>query len=543
MPSAFAKRNLFSRRWADKKLSMDLGTLVPFFHQEVYPGDFWKLNTNLSVKMADFGQPVFDSLTLKLWYMYVPHRTVIADFEQFITGWDLKQNKDSTVLWPYITMGANTTDNWKVGSLADYLEVPVTQNITGGKVSAVPFRVYQKICNDWFISEFLQDQIVISDGSGEDTTTDLTLKNRCWPRDYFTQALPFVQLSAPVMIPLAGGQVPVVGNGGPVRFQFGDSNALPYYATFQPSGKSFSVGTFADGTSVDPYAKAKAGDDGSQATFTYTVNNGKLWGFSTKDVGLVADLSSVPAFSVNTARLSFQMQRIQERLARSGVRLTEYIRSVFAVFPPDARLQRAEYLGGGRCPVMISEVIQNSATTEGSTQGNRTAIGDAYNSIPTITKGFTEHGTIMGLMSVLPVPTYFQGLRRDMFGTRTRFDLLQPELAHIGEQPLFNSELYYDASAENNMGEFGYIPQYQWFREFKSSVCADFRTNMRNFFFGREFSQLPVLNEDFVVAKPSSAPFAAGAKNATRPIWVDVLVVADIVRCLPKKGTPGLIDH
>lgn len=540
MPSAFAKRNLFSHRWADKKLSMDLGTLVPFFHQEVYPGDFWKLNTNLSVKMADFGQPVFDSLTLKLWYMYVPHRTVIADFEQFITGWDLKQNKDSTVLWPYITMGANTTDNWKVGSLADYLEVPVTQNITGGKVSAVPFRVYQKICNDWFISEFLQDQIIVSDGSGEDTTTDLTLKNRCWPRDYFTQALPFVQLGAPVMIPLAG-EVPVYGNGKTLGLMF-------YNQAGQPGGAGLGYSNTDNQVySLLPYISLYDKPAGTEA-FPST----PAPGYSIKGVGLsmdpstsglVANLSNVQGLNVNVARLGFQMQRIQERLARSGVRLTEYIRSVFAVFPPDARLQRAEYLGGGRCPVMISEVIQNSATTEGSTQGNRTAIGDAYNSIPTITKGFTEHGTIMGLMSVLPVPTYFQGLRRDMFGTRTRFDLLQPELAHIGEQPLFNAELYYDASAENNMGEFGYIPQYQWFREFKSSVCADFRTSMRNFFFGREFSQLPVLNEDFVVAKPSSAPFAAGAKNATRPIWVDVLVVADIVRCLPKKGTPGLIDH
>lgn len=505
MPSAFAKRNLFSRRWADKKLSMDLGTLVPFFHQEVYPGDFWKLNTNLSVKMADFGQPVFDSLTLKLWYMYVPHRTVFADFEQFITGWDLKQNKESTVLWPYITMGANTTDSWKVGSLADYLEIPVTQNITGGKTSAVPFRVYQKICNDWFISEFLQDQIIVSDGSGEDTTTDLTLKNRCWPRDYFTQALPFVQLSAPVMIPLAGVQAPVVGNGTTLGLT--DGHRQGTLATVTASGDaalwSNTVGKPVGSAQVNPF-----------------LSNMQSLGViqDPNKSGLVADLTSVPAFSVNTARLSFQMQRIQERLARSGVRLTEYIRSVFAVFPPDARLQRAEYLGGGRCPVMISEVIQSSATTQSSTQGNRTAIGDAYNSIPTITKGFTEHGTIMGLMSVLPVPTYFQGLRRDMFGTRTRFDLLQPELAHIGEQPLYNAELYYDASAENNMGEFGYIPQYQWFREFKSTVCADFRTNMRNFFFGREFSELPVLNEDFVVAKPSSAPFAAGAKNATRPI-------------------------
>lgn len=530
MPSAFAKRNLFSRRWADKKLSMDLGTLVPFFHHEVYPGDFWKLNTNVSVKMADFGQPVFDSLTFRLWYMYVPHRTVIADFEQFITGWDLKQNKDSTVLWPYITMGANTTDNWKIGSLADYLEVPVTQNITGGKVSAVPFRVYQKICNDWFISEFLQDQIIISDGSGEDTSTDLTLKNRCWPRDYFTQALPFVQLGAPVMIPLAG-LAPVIGNGKALSLTFGDGN----HWTFSPSANYENDRMFGKLTAPvnlpagSPAMTPRQGAFGIDTDPAYS--------------SMVVDLSRVEGLNVNVARLGFQMQRIQERLARSGVRLTEYIRSVFAVFPPDARLQRAEYLGGGRCPVMISEVIQNSATTEGSTQGNRTAIGDAYNTIPTITKGFTEHGTIMGLMSVLPVPTYFQGLRRDMFGTRTRFDLLQPELAHIGEQPLYNAELYYDASSENNMGEFGYIPQYQWFREFKSSVCGDFRTNMRNFFFGREFSQLPVLNEDFVVAKPSSAPFAAGAKNATRPIWVDVLVVADIVRCLPKKGTPGLIDH
>lgn len=519
MPSVFAKRNLFPNRWMDKKLSFDMGNLVPFFHQEVYPGDFWKLKTFMSVKLADFGQPVFDSLSLKVWYFFVPYRTVIEDFEQFITGWSLKDNAASTAVWPFITMGAKTTANWSIGSLADYLEVPVTQNITGGKVAADPFRIYQKICNDWFISEFLQDQIVVSVESGEDTETDLTLKNRCWPRDYFTQSLPFTQLG-PVLT------VPILGVGSLIRRT--DSTQIDFKN--MTSGKPACV-----------YAGTANGASGAVLT---GVNAGYPQGvyIGINEDNFAVDFTKTSGSSISQLRLGFQMQRIQERLARGGVRLTEYIRSVFGVFPPDARLDRAEYLGGGTCPVLISEVVQNSATTSTSTQGNRTALGDAYNSIPTITKGFTEHGRIMGLMCCLPTPTYFQGMRRDMFGTRTRFDLLQPELAHIGEQPLYNGELFYQGTEVDNQ-EFGYIPNYQWFREMKSSVCGDFRDNMRNFFFGREFSALPVLNEDFVVARPSSAPFAAGAKNAIRPIWVDVLVKADIVRCLPKKGTPGLIDH
>lgn len=521
MPSYFAKRNLFPKRWMDKKLSMDMGTLVPFFHQEVYPGDFWKIQTHTSVKLADFGQPVFDSLSLKFWYFYVPYRTINDDFEQFITGWSLKEEAPSTVLWPFITSKANTNSDWSIGSLMDYLEFPVMQNAVGVSVSAMPVRAYQKICNDWFISEFLQSRIVVSTESGEDTTTSLSLQRRCWPRDYYTQALPFTQLGSPVMIPLLGGVSPVVTNGkSPQMSRVSTPSENRAMAIMQGANNKVFLGL-----------NGLTGITGD--------NNNVVFGTET---GLAADLSGVPAFDVNTARLSFQLQRIQERLSRGGVRLTEYIRSVFAVFPPDARLSRAEYLGGGTCPVLISEVVQNSGTTATSTQGNRTAIGDAYNSLPTITKGFTEHGIIMGLMSCLPVPTYFQGLRRDMFGSRTRFDLLQPELAHIGEQPLYNAELYLQGN-DQDMEEFGYIPQYQWFREFRSTVCGDFRDNMRNFFFGREFSSLPVLNEDFVVANPSTAPFAAGAKNATRPIWVDVLVFADLVRCLPKKGTPGLIDH
>ncbi|UPW40775.1 major capsid protein [Sigmofec virus UA08Rod_7256] len=521
MPSYFAKRNLFPKRWMDKKLSMEMGKLVPFFHQEIYPGDFLKLRTHTSVKLADFGQPVFDSLSLKFWYFYVPYRTINDDFEQFITGWSLKEEKPSTVLWPFLTSKANTNSDWGIGSLMDYLEFPVTQNAVGVQVSAMPARAYQKICNDWFVSEFLQSRIVISTESGEDETTSLKLQSRCWPRDYFTQALPFTQLGSPIMIPLSGGFAPVVQDS---------SNPAIKVTGAQHSNGSYNLAA-GQNAGNSQYAVINSG-------LNLTIDESLVF----KNSGLVADLSKVPAFSVNTGRLSFQMQRIQERLARGGVRLTEYIRSVFAVFPPDARLSRAEYLGGGTCPVLISEVVQNSGTTASSTQGNRTAIGDAYNSLPTITKGFTEHGIIMGLMSCLPVPTYFQGLRRDMFGSRTRFDFLQPELAHIGEQPLYNAELYLQGN-EKDMEEFGYIPQYQWFREFKSTVCGDFRDNMRNFFFGREFSTLPVLNEDFVVANPSTAPFAAGAKNATRPIWVDVLVFADLVRCLPKKGTPGLMDH
>lgn len=526
MPSSFAKRNLFPRRWMDKKLSMNLGTITPFFHQEMYPGDFIKLQTFASVKLADFGQPVFDSLRLKYWYFFVPHRTIIDDFEEFITGYSLKTEQPSTVLWPFVKSKANTDPNWSIGSLSDYLEFPVTQNAVGVKVSAVPYRAYQKICNDWFISEFLQSRIVISTASGEDTTTSLALQNRCWPRDYFTQALPFTQLGGPVMIPLSGNAVDVTVKPGIKPGAQG-------YSRFLSSVLANDVVLCANPSGSQPVI-----GDGSM--FVSNVPNSL--GYIDPNGTLQVDLSNLPAFSVRTARLSFQLQRIQERLARSGVRLTEYIRSVFAVFPPDARLSRAEYLGGGTCPVLISEVVQNSATVSGSTQGNRTAIGDAYNSIPTITKGFTEHGTLMGVVSCLPTPTYYQGLRRDMFGSRTRFDLLQPELSHIGEQPLYNAELYLQGN-EADFEEFGYIPNYQWFREWKSTVCGDFRDNMRNFFFGREFSEVPVLNEDFVVAKPSTAPFAAGAKNAIRPIWIDFLVIGDLVRCLPKKGTPGLIDH
>lgn len=527
MPSSFAKRNFFPKRWMDKKLSMDLGALVPFFHQELYPGDFIKLQTFTSVKLADFGQPVFDSLRLKYWYFFVPYRTVIDDFEEFITGYSLKTEQPSTALWPFVVSKANTDADWSIGSLSDYLEFPVTQNAVGVKVSAVPYRCYQKICNDWFISEFLQSRVVVSAASGEDTTTSLQLQNRCWPRDYFTQALPFTQLGAPVLIPLFPGSVDVTVKPGITP----GATAYSRFVSSRPDVVQ---------ASVDANPGVGQQVTGNNAMYFGTHENSL--GYVDPNGTLQVDLSGVPAFSVNTSRLSYQLQRIQERLARGGVRLTEYIRSVFAVFPPDARLSRAEYLGGGTCPVLISEVVQNSSSTATSTQGNRTAIGDAYNTIPTITKGFTEHGILMGLVSCLPTPTYFQGLRRDMFGSRTRFDLLQPELGHIGEQPLYNAELFLQGT-DSDFEEFGYIPQYQWFREWISTVCGDFRGNMRNFFFGREFSQLPVLNEDFVVAKPSRAPFAAGAKNAIRPIWLDVLVVGDLVRCLPKRGTPGLIDH
>ena len=362
MPSSFAKRNLFPRRWMDKKLSMNLGSLVPFFHQEIYPGDFIKLQTFTSVKLADFGQPVFDSLTMKYWYFFVPHRTVIDDFEEFITGYSLKTEQPSTVLWPFVTSKANTDPNWSIGSLSDYLEFPVTQNAVSVKVSAVPYRAYQKICNDWFISEFLQSRIVISTASGEDTTTSLALQNRCWPRDYFTQALPFTQLGTPITIPLAAGSVPVEGIG-----IVGSTTGVSGNKFYDAKGNIITDPTFIR-------------DSGGGNTSAIAIKAQKSGSVGSDNLPQVfVDLSKVSAFSVNTARISFQLQRIQERLSRSGVRLTEYIRSVFAVFPPDARLSRAEYLGGGTCPVLISEVVQNSATTDGSTQGNRTAIGDAYN--------------------------------------------------------------------------------------------------------------------------------------------------------------------
>lgn len=536
MPSVFAKPNKFNLSHTNV-LTCDMGALVPFLTQEVLPGDEFRIRTDAMIRLAPMLAPIFGEVDFYTHYFYVPIRLVWNDWEKFITH-GLETGTDSSV-HPFVKLTSSQIASYGgVGSLFDYLDYPVgdsagTNNATVSSMENVrfdvlPVAVYNQIFNDWYRNEFLQSERLNAKASGQRTTTgtDFTLAYRCWPRDYMTSALPFTQLGSGVN--LGADVVPVVGDGKVLGLTDGTNN----------------FGVIASGVGLDsrgdlfgktlPQSNSGTGVPGNVALGVTTDG--------TKS-GLKADLSQI---SINDLRTAFQLQRILERKARSGNRYVEYLASSFGVRSPDARLQRAEFLGGGKSPVMISEVLQTSAGTSTSPQGNMSGHGFGASRSFSVNKAFTEHGYIMGILSIMPKPSYFQGRKRELCRW-TWTDYYQPEFAHLGEQPVFKSEVLCNSTSAGSdtfdVGDvFGYQPRYEEYRRKLSGVHGDFRTNMSYWHLARIFSSIPSLNSDFIKCNPSKRIFAAG-DNAIRPCLVQMYLNIQAIRPLPKKGTPGLIDH
>lgn len=528
MPSAFARPNKFNRSHTNL-LTCDMGKLVPFYVEEVLPGDEFRVKTDAIIRLAPMLAPIFGQVDFYTHYFFVPNRLLWSNWENFITNG--LESGVSTAVAPYVD---GDTSTMTIGSLADYLGLPVgdaagangasVSGVASHTFSALPFRAYAKIWNDWYRNEFLQNELPLSLADGADTTTNVTLQARSWPRDYFTSALPFTQLGAAVSLPLSGnarvytddGAVSVVGKS-PLKMGRIDggqivSNQPMWLGADNGNGNTYLAGsgTYANAAAVSP-------------------------------MNLVADLSSVSAATINDLRTAFQLQRMMERKARSGNRYVEYLAASFGVRSPDARLQRAEFLGGGKSPVMISEVLQTSSATQTSPQGNMAGHGFGAARTHAFNKAFTEHGYIMGILSVMPKTGYFQGRERALH-RYSYTDYYQPEFAHLGEQAVYDTEVVC-ASTAVSTDIFGYQPRYEEYRRKLSSVHGDYRTSLNYWHLARQFGQVDVpLNAQFVASDPTKRIFAAG-EQADRPCWIEMFLNVTAIRPMPKHGTPGLIDH
>lgn len=548
MPSIFARPNKFKGLSYGSILSCDMGKLVPVYRQSVVPGDEFKVSADTFVRLAPMLAPVFGEINLWLHFFFVPNRTIWDNFEDFVTNG--LENGVSTAVHPYITGKSYADDTygalWDIGSLADYLGVPVKDaagldgasvvNANNIKFDALPFRAYAKIWNDWYRNEFLQSEVTFSKADGADTTTNLDLLTRSWKRDFYTSALPFTQLGDPVKLPL-GSSAPVFGNGKALLLNDGTRNL--YISNYSDANYGTMLGAqLATETTILNKGQTPTGTNDSY-------NNLALGGVTKTDangesVGLYADLSEATAATVEDVRTAFQLQKIQVRRALSGNRYVEYIASAFGVRSPDARLQRAEFLGGGRAPIMISEVLQTSAGTQTSPQGNMSGHGVGASRTFAFNKSFTEHGWIIGILSVMPKSYYSQGVPKDLMNKETWINYYQPELAHLGEQAIGKQEVI--ATAADN-SPWGYQPRYEEMRRRVSEVHGDFRTSLNYWTLAREFASNDVpLNGEFVSCNPSKRIFAAG-EQADRPVWLEMWFNVSAIRCLPRKGNPGLVDH
>lgn len=461
------KRNKFSLSH-HKLFTGNQGALIPCAAFEVLPGDSIQQSTSCLVRTVPLLAPMMSTVDIRIHHWFVPYRLVWEDFEDFITG---GPDGDDASVPPYTVPAGGGT----IGSISDYLGVPIGP--TNLRRNIFFLRAYGLIWNEWYRDQDLQTPLIVSKASGLDATTNVTLQNVDWEKDYFTSARPWPQKGPDITIPL-GTSAPVVADG------FWRTHILPGTDHLWQSNNA------ATSVQINPAAP-------TTGTHTYTS-------------GLEVDLTGATAVAITELREAFALQRYAEARARYGSRYTEYLRYL-GVRSSDARLQRPEYLGGGRQRLQISEVLQTGVTTDGDDSegvGNLKGHGIGYLRSNRYRRFFEEHGCVLSLFSVKPRTLYSQGLRKE-FSRRTREDFHQRELEHVGQMEVLNKEVFADGTAQDEL-VWGYQDRYDEYRRIENSVAGEFRAGQPlNFWhMGREFSSLPSLGADFVKSNPTDRVYA-----------------------------------
>lgn len=553
IPSVNLKRSVFDRSH-DYKTTLDSGYLVPFYVDEVLPGDSFKLNVATFARMNTPIVPFMDNVYLETFFFFVPTRLVWDNWQKF--NGEQKNPGDST---DFLIPSLSNVTSFANGTVFDYFGLPTGVNLNSSisPVNSLPFRAYNLIWNEWFKDENLQNSVSVPTGDGPDPVSNFNLLKRGKRHDYFTSALPWPQKGPAVDVGLSGN-APVVG--------FGDNDAWSFNNSVDQSAWTMSANE-SQGIMYSPRQSSEHGrsllglpnarfdnrlgfsdgnvDDTFYPLMSLSGDQFAFNGFLNRLDGVqpYADLSGVNAITINDLRQAFQIQKLLERDARGGTRYTEILRSHFGVISPDARLQRPEYLGGSRSRINIVPVQQTSNTTDVSPQGNLAAYGLASDVRKGFNKSFVEHGYIIGLVNIRADLTYQQGLNR-MWSRRSRFDFYWPSLAHLGEQAILNKEIYAQGTEADNQ-VFGYQERYAEYRYYPSMITGKLRStdpqSLDVWHLAQKFDSLPTLSSQFIEENP---PIKRALAVQNEPeFFLDVWFDCKCARPMPVYGVPGLVDH
>ena len=498
-------RSMFDLSYS-KLFDCDMGQLIPVMCDEVVPGDFLKIGNQSVVRFQPMVAPILHEVNVYVHYFFVPYRLLWDDWESFITG---GISGDEVPTLP--VMESPSIDR-SIYSIWDYLGLPLNNDAAGCPPVYFPLLAYNLVYNQYYRDETLQSELDIWD--------NYDILNRNWEKDYFTSALPWQQRGTGPALPIAGT----------THAQFATELTQRYTGTPEYAFTSIGVRNDVANYHIAIPASGEYSTASSNLVSALSDNN-------------IVDLSTASTFDIADLRLAFQIQKWMERNARCGARYTEFLQAHFSVSPRDERLQRPEYIGGTKSPIIVSEVLQTSSTDTESPQGNMAGHAISVNEGYAGKYHVKEYGLIIGIMSIMPRSVYAsQGVPRQWI-KRTKFDFFFPEFVNLSEQAIENGEICaVNADATHNAGLFGYQGRYDELRQKNNMICGAMRSTFDYWHLARVFNPAspPSLNTNFITCVPDKRIFAV--ENVPGLI-VHFSNLIKAFRPLPLSAEPGLIDH
>lgn len=540
----------------ERSFDYDIGQAIPVEFRDMVPGDNFKIYFNVINRFKPLVSPVMGKLDFWAFYFFVPYRNLDTNFERGITGGDDEDldEEGNPVAFDYSfpSIGSNFSDSdvqtVKKYSLMDYAGLPIglTSNSPIAKMCTDYFiRAYHSIYNEWFRDENLQRKrkLMVTKRDFDDSVVPSTtvdeeeygIFNVAWKKDYFTSALLSQQKGIAPSLPLSG-QLPVYTyyvDKGNAYTSVSNANSFNRYdfndeATKFPDKTILFMDRASNGSTSANFLSPKS--------FAPNYVNGK----GNIDSAFYVKLEDGTTFDVSELRTVIQIQKILERANRTGSRYTEYLRSFFSVSPKDSRLQRPEFIGARKVPVVINEVLQTSQTTDSSAQGTQAGHGISVAS-NYVGKYFAEeYGCLVGIVFCRPTPLYTQGVNRQWF-KKSRYDFYLPQLCNLSEQGIYAGELYVD-NTDKDTEIWGFQGRWNEMRAGTSLACGAMRDTYAYWNFSRHFDSRPELDADFIECKPSESK-KIYAVQSEPGIICQFATILDAVRPITAYPEPGRMDH